>query len=64
MLGQTNTGSIHASALGQRWVAPSAWSMEIYSSFKSLHCVFNRGAEHILSQVLSLDTSSEPPYCV
>jgi hypothetical protein len=57
--GEKNVRSIHASSVGQRWVASVAGSMAIYSSPKSLHCIFDCRAEYILFEVLSMDTSAK-----
>jgi hypothetical protein len=40
-------------------VASVAGSMAIYSSPKSLHCIFDCRAEYILFEVLSMDTSAK-----
>lgn len=62
--GQTNIRSIYSSKLGQRWMAPISWSMAVYSSANSLHCVLDRWTQHFFPQILPLDSTSKPDYCL
>lgn len=59
-LGQKDTRPVHTSAVGQGWVVPSAGSLEIHPGAEPLHCFHGCRTEHILSQVLPVDSSTEP----
>jgi hypothetical protein len=63
-LGQKDTGPVHTSTVGQRWVVPSTGSLEIHPSAEPLYCFHGCRTEYILSQVLPLDPSTEPLDCL
>lgn len=59
-VGEKNIGPIYAREVGQRRVAPSPRAVEIRPSAVPLRRVYDRGAQHVLPQVLSLDPAAKP----
>ncbi|XP_064990959.1 CDP-diacylglycerol--serine O-phosphatidyltransferase 1-like isoform X2 [Musa acuminata AAA Group] len=57
IIGEKNIGPVYTCTVGQRRMASSAWAMEIHPSAVPLCCFYDRGAQHLFSQVLSLDST-------